>query len=384
MNNRNYDLLPASGAQWPKNKSGLGDVEFHSYGGVIYIDYKLKLQGEHMRYQKHIHQLFHTLTTLMIVMLASPVLMAQNIKPSVGASLVPPWPGDAGVIPESLKNQYVFVDLSTGDLVISYPENLDDPNGSQKRIAPLRIKTNNNVEPTLKCRIARDSDGNYRYEYQIGNGPSAKQEISYFAVAFNHSTATTVNSTGVWNGMIGAPPMVTNTLHIGANGKPEKLMIWMSRPGPEGSIQPGKMAASFQATSDLKPGFTTAYFAGSRPVGVDRELPTEVMDQLTPMIRPEVNSRSLLMIGPLFSDSTSKTTIAANYHVGISMLIRGGKELSSDSPFILEVLATLSDYIKSQGVSGTANEVVPNLNFSNKPAPGLETDILNAINLAFK
>src|SRR5262245_34963709 len=179
-----------------------------------------------------------------MVISAFSVSMAQTIKGAVGISMVPLWPAD-GNIPESLKQQYVFFEPSTGMLVVSYPERLENPDGSDKRTAPLRIPMNNNVEPTMTFNISRTQEGIYEYGYQVSNGPSAKQDISNVSIVINQSK-TMVDRFNNWNGLIGSAPLTPQVLLI-SNGKAEKLMIWISR--PEGNIRPGRTLSSFHATS---------------------------------------------------------------------------------------------------------------------------------------
>jgi hypothetical protein len=86
----------------------------------------------------------------------------------------PAWPPD-GNIPEMLQNNYVFLGPRMGEIVVSYPAVLDNPNQTGRRTFTFEL--HNQVEPTFTVQMAQGSNGVYAYDYLLRNGRSAKQSI---------------------------------------------------------------------------------------------------------------------------------------------------------------------------------------------------------------
>jgi hypothetical protein len=157
--------------------------------------------------------------------------------------------------------------------------------------------------------------------------------------------------------------------------------IEWSASGPNQLIPRGG-AQGFTVRSASAPGFTEVWARGK----VDRlyeehiaaALPGPVTDQLAHVITHSAQGRRVWTIGPWFPPDTPLATIVHNFQYGVSMLM-GHRLLDSDSPFVREMQAALTGYLES-GESATFFN--PNtIGFLSLAAPGLETEIANALRL---
>jgi len=142
---------------------------------------------------------------LTIVLLAS-IALAQQPDP-IGLSdfPVPAWPND-GIVPASMKDTYVFVDVPKNEYVIAYPENLgteafakDGPG----RMKISRYELLRNVAPAVSVAITPANASKLMYEYSVANGSPAKQSIdTWLLVLPEASNADTLKTPDGWFGII--------------------------------------------------------------------------------------------------------------------------------------------------------------------------------------
>ncbi|MGH9899036.1 MAG: hypothetical protein ACRD4L_09325, partial [Pyrinomonadaceae bacterium] len=233
---------------------------------------------------------------------------------------VPPWPAD-GNIPESQREQYVFYEKSSESYVVSYPEKLVKPDGSDQRMTPIKFSLGNGVKPVISTQI-EEKNGVYNYTYQIQNEPSARLAINSIALVVNSESKVDVTGPpSSWSGGKSFPTSVARQLAIpGQMGG--SFVSWYGQ--PEGEIISGNRGPDFQISSNFKPGFTTVYLQGGPATRFDSELPREVVDQLTPLISFEKDHAIILTFGPVYSETTSKTYIASTFRTGIISLVGRG------------------------------------------------------------
>ena len=132
--------------------------------------------------------------SIILVLLVTTALFAQQTD-VVGLTdfPVPPWP-ENGVVPASMKDNYVFVDLAKNEYVVAYPENLGTE--TYAKDGPGRLKINRyellrNVAPVVSVSITAAA-GKYKYAYTVENGSSAKQSIDQCIMALPAEAASDI------------------------------------------------------------------------------------------------------------------------------------------------------------------------------------------------
>jgi len=310
---------------------------------------------------------------------------------------VPVWPAD-GNIPDSLPKQYVFYEPSTNSYVISYPERLANPSGQDQRTAPIRVALNDGVEPTVSVRMRREDDV-YSYVYQVRNGGQAKVAINYVSFIVDPRSTTTFLGAPSWTGSKAGSAHGRQLALPGAHAGSHMSLFGQ----PDGAIAPGAGIDDFRISSDFRPGFTTAYFQGGDAPHVDEELPSEVLNQLAPLLDRQWNSRQFLTFGPMFSASDPKARVAENFREGINQLVglgavrvREGQGLPAwseiksrivhqrpmldeSSPFVREAVAKLHAYL-----TAPADKPFAWTDVRATPANPLETEVATALALAMR
>ena len=285
----------------------------------------------------------------------------------------PAWPPD-GNIPERLQNNYVFLGPRTGEIVVSYPAVLDNPNQTGRRTFTFEL--HNQVEPTFTVQMAQGSNGVYAYDYLLRNGRSAKQSIRTWSFVGPVDDAGFSVSRQGWSAMK-TPTARLQQIALPNVSQGGSAVIFYAGDGNE--IPPGGSLDAFRVTSTYAPGFTTAFVKSGSVFDLPSELPTAVGDQVGVLAKPQWDSRAVVILGPRFATGSSTQAIAADFHIGISRLIQTGA-LSGDSPFVKAALAALATSIESGG-SSTVGEIVRLLP---KPSPGLEGEIATAMQISPK
>lgn len=296
-------------------------------------------------------------------------------------SPVPPYPA-SGVVPPALDEQYVFKDLATGDLVLSYPPDLlgtDVPvsgvmeGGRVKQIVYLP----NKVDPFIYVTIGK-ADNELVYGYAVTNRAGSKQPIVRWGI---DSSATTAFTTGI------AEPATGQMVRSPAGWQCSRqgaLAQWAS---VSGSIASGETREDFAIRSNLKPGFVLAFASSSAdsslPVG---EVPAAVAKQIE-ALRPFAMDRQLaLTIGPKYSASTPESAVVSDFLSGVEILVRN-RYLSEDSPLVQQLHTQLEAYLRSLNVAPNAPaDEVPrfSLQLTSKPQNNLERQIVDALRVSLE
>ncbi|MFB3906504.1 MAG: hypothetical protein ACE15E_23935 [Acidobacteriota bacterium] len=321
-------------------------------------------------------------STVAVVLAFGPIVVGQRAQ----LFPVPIYPPD-GQIPAVHDKQYVFLDAATRDLVVSYPSSLEGGSaGEPESRKLLKIELATHVAPDVAVSVSRSSAGGYIYRYLIRNRQVARQEITRWYLSIPKPNAPNYPAkaselpfprdlSGQWD-----------FRHFG-HAPGQWAARWERKPGT-GPLRPGGESLEFGVESDLKPGFTTAFFQGpSADLAVPPGLPKEVLEQLSRFQQLRYNSHPLLTIGPMFRSQTPPVAIAGELHVGVSRFVRSGR-LNGASPYIMELLSALQQYI-DQAVSraekleeGQPLEPVPMPSLRSKPSSPEETEINNMFRLA--
>lgn len=302
---------------------------------------------------------------VLILVMAVPGF-AQKVATGV-MSPVPLWPPD-GNIPDDMKDQFVFLDLSKGQVVVSYP----DPQAPGGRVM-LRFDRHDQAEPIIASAVALEEGGLYRYEYTIRNGISAKKKLKNWSLLVG-SGAGLKATHAVWNASSESSPGSQP-----GSIRPELLLKW-SAPSA-GEIERGDGRAGFELRSTLKPGLTIA-FAQSVALSeytdaVAPKLPKAVVEQLSKVINIHWDTSQAMTVGPKFAPQDPIKLIALDFHRALNKLSVLGP-LKADSPFVAGALRELTSFIQ------TPIETSLRLDFLNRAAPGLESEIAAAMKLSLQ
>jgi hypothetical protein len=291
---------------------------------------------------------------------------------------VPAWPAD-GTIPPALKNKYVFVDLEKNEYVLAYPSNLGTPAFDKDGPAPLKISRYEllrNVDPDVVVEVTRAGAAKTKYAYTVTNRMAAKQSIDqWLLVVPLQAAGDSISHPAGWFSILqkGRKFKLKNPEWI----RDGAAAVWSFGQDAE-VIKPGGTKKGFDIESNLKPGFTIAYFSKAESVaatvGASGNIPKAVKDQLDSLLTIEYNSRTVLTIGPKFDKAVDDHTVAQDFVEGIASLSRSGA-LDSNSEFVKTTLNEL------KGISpGTASPV----KLTAQARTPMETEVSNALKAALR
>ena len=286
---------------------------------------------------------------------------------------VPAYP-DNGEISEELRLRLVFLDVETGELVLSFPPGPDfeklDPetameNGRIKDRAPLRIATC----PSLSVAIYPSGDPQSRghvYHYRLHNRRQARQSIGWMVLPIPLTQETLPVRDLVapygwhvphWDGpkegeflqrRLGA---MTFSWGDAYRERMRRAMIrrrvrWF---GVLSEIEPGNTLDTFMLTTEARPGIVRAYIQAGSDSDSHRMNWTEAIgEQLQPFHYIENNSLSIATIGPQYLPNMDRRRIASSFVNRLEDLIRNG-EVSGESMFIQEVVQGLEAVVEGDG-----------------------------------
>jgi hypothetical protein len=301
-----------------------------------------------------------------------PVARAQ--QGSIEMSPVPFWPPTAEHL-EQRPGQFVFFDPVTREWVVSYPEDMTAPQTSQK--VEVRFGRASEVKPVVSAHVERRADGSYSYSYVVQNDASARNPVARWTLLVpvgDESFRATHANWGASRNEAGNPTV----LNPGARRLAE--LHW-TPPNANALLRAGDTVGPFSITSSFPPGFTVIAAKGriSREYTpeIAASLPPAAAAQLSPFLEPAWDSAIRITLGPWFHPDESIATIAANFQYGMSVLV-DQQALDANSVFVKSALSAFETYLASDA----ATVLDPNrMDFLSKAAPGLETEIANALRL---
>lgn len=322
----------------------------------------------------------HLLYSLGLLVLFSGVAGAQQSGIQTSFSPIPIWPSD-GSIPQELEDWYVYLDPGAGQIVLNYPEGLDQP-GFERQTAIQKVERfnlNNQVDALIVATV-QENKGQLSYRYRIENSKKARQSISSIKlVTPTLRDADSISEPTHWAKDV--HPAYFSALPMGIGQTPGTMLSW-SVDGQ--GVVPGSEQGGFQINSVLTPGFVWAYVQNGMPFSLPSDTPSSVLKQAAPMFQLGNNSQSVLTIAPKFFPGTDKLRIVADFHFGINHLLRNG-QLNPDSPAIRGSLEVLEQYLEAaqQADNVPLDEWVgPPLVFNVAVQEGLEKEIVNALRLS--
>jgi hypothetical protein len=300
-------------------------------------------------------------------------LWAQN-EPAktVMLSPVPLYPLD-GIIPPELRNEEVYLDTKTWDLIV--PSAITDENLPQNGEAnaggkEYRIRLANHVRPEIRSKLTLGEKELFQYQYTVRNMMASRDCINKWLLVVPRPDAPNP-ALPVSPDPVAEPPGWEHEYYAASPG------VWTIKfetNADDAQIRPNAMVV-FTIKSTAMPGVTRAYFQG----GVKNEpfptgLSARAIEKIALCYGLEFNSVAVEMIGPKYPPQIPKIIIAGDYHSEISRLVNEGI-LKENSHFIQEVLSTLDEYIRSQDIESEVAFIPP----KHMPDLGLERDILEAL-----
>lgn len=306
-------------------------------------------------------------------------------------SPIPLYPGN-GVIPQELAANLVFFDPQKGNLVVSYPYNIDDataaPSSGPRK--EFRVELKKQVNAMLYVAFGKNSSGQTTYSYNVVNKSDAKQDVGSVSLAIP-SPGSNLPRTAVSRDLVDqASPAITGSGGWDAAALPADkgvVQVRWSKTGEHG-VAAGSTAGGFAVASVLRPGFMFATVRGlsAGPELTDIQAPARVHEALTALDESGYNQQTVLTLGPQFPGSANRVAIAANFLEGISVLTQH-RYMDAQSPFVKETIASLRRYLAGTalGIDGPAADYVgPSLALQSKASAGLEAQIAEAMKISLQ
>jgi len=299
---------------------------------------------------------------------------AQGVN--VRISPVPPWPGEFGDFSRFPADQYVFMDYRAGEWVAYFPEDMNRPQISRK--IQLRFGSHAEIKAAINAHVERLADGSYSYTVQNGLKARSPIERWVMAVPMNDSLLQAVHPS--W-GSARKGTRIVPLMNPGAVGPNRMVELEWVAPNANSFVAAGGAAASFSLVGSYRPGFTMYAARGRATREFDAQLaaslPKPVADQLLLAMSPAWDSQRQVTLGPWFPPNAPLLYVAANFRYGITRLTHF-RLLDHNSPFVTGAVSTLGSYIES----GADTFLDPErMEFLSSAAPGLESEIANAIRL---
>lgn len=334
-------------------------------------------------------------TLVFVILLMASISFAQQKEdPGLTDFPLPAWPAN-GVIPPDLRDRYVFIDLLRGEYVLAFPDNLGTPAFKKDpgQLETRRFQLQRNVEPAVSVAITTSAPSKYKYEYTITNGSASKNWIDQWNIVLpEQGGSATIAQPTNWLSFMQTGRAFTvknpNWIRTGSsvfwfNGKASGSVV-VGEAQPEGAILPGTSKGGFVLETELRPGFTVAYFRRSVGIGgPDPGYPLEVRKQVEPLLRLEYNSRTVLTIGPKFDKNSHSFMIVSDFVEGISVLTRTGA-LDANSQFVKTTLNELNQYIAAVRAENRELDKVtgPPITLTAQPRTPVESEVLRALKVS--
>jgi hypothetical protein len=288
-----------------------------------------------------------------------------------GFSPVPIWPQN-GIVPDTLRQQYVFLDPSTNEVVLSVPEDWTAPdNGIRKQV---RFTLRNGTDPFVSVHV-QPSAGRFTYQYSVGNGAHARQALDSFGL-FVPADPRILTSHAVWK----IDQIATSRSSQLPQPNPERLVELRWSASSAAAVPKNSSVYGFEVVSTAKPGFVTSVAEGRveklLPKSLAESLPEAAKVQLNEVLQPQWDGRLQLTLGPKFQPGTPQLIIAADFYTGIQRLTKR-KILNATSPFVTSTLQMLDAFIQSGGQASLSAAAIN----TGSAQPGIEQEVSTALKL---
>ncbi|MBZ5728470.1 MAG: hypothetical protein LAP87_26245 [Acidobacteriia bacterium] len=243
-----------------------------------------------------------------------------------------------GKIPEDLRTESVFLNPETQELLV-----VTDRAGAIAN--PIAFQLHNQAIPSVISKITIVPSGGYLYEYVIGSSTRSRGPMEKWSLLIAaEDPLFSCELPPAWR------VETENTLMVeraASKHAPLRYVHFVAGAGAE--IGPGTAKNGLRVRSSNLPGYVTAFARSKvdRPFSAQAvlNLPEAARAKLSVATSPEWDSQLRLVIGPRFLPGTDTIAIAASFHYAIQYFLNQ-KELSPDSGFVKDALASLTAYIE--------------------------------------
>ena len=228
------------------------------------------------------------------------------------------------------------------------------------------------------AHVERLADGAYAYSYVVNNSRPAALPIESWKLRVAQEDRSVQTSLTGWD------VARSKTAIVSAFPGPfQYTWVEFTAMRPEALIPENGSQGPFTIRSDSAPGLTEFWARGKiiRPYdpSMAAGLPKKLAEELARTAEGAFRGVAVLTIGPWFPPGTSLKMIVSNFQSGINRLTHY-RELDHNSPFVAATLATLESFQRSGETAAFFQ--VNGLDFLSLAAPGLETEVANALRLA--
>ncbi len=279
-------------------------------------------------------------------------LLAYGQVPShIVMSPVPIWSQSSALQAPPAGQTAAFFDTAANQLVLVSSDAL----GSARQV---RWDIPNATKAAVSFSI-QSGPGGVAYTYALTDDPQALQRSKQLSILTPASdTGLESGASGSWqySAVDSGLPDRTSAVNMGT-------MRWVR--WRDASSGKGKIAgARFTMQSPYLPGFADAFVEGQvdNPITADAlaNLPPQIGGQAKQFLQPGIGSAPYIILAPLFRPGTSKHVIAANYHYGISALMRSSA-LGSAPAYSQQLLQSLGAFLNAGATGAIAlPSVAPN------------------------
>jgi hypothetical protein len=326
-----------------------------------------------------------SIAVLVAIVASSMALNGQRPKVPIGAqplmSTLPIWPTD-GVVPPELAGRFVFLEVATGDLVVSYPSGLQGGGavGPDSRTT-FRVRLPRHVQPFLGVNVAALGDGRFAYTYRVRNGVAASDPITRW-----HLDVSTLADLGAEHAQKWQASMTVrepDSERLASFNAGAHVVHWSAPSAPTsgqpGPIGPGETSTGFKVISRSRPGFVSAYFQGGE-ITAESEvaIPETVRRQLALATTLDATTWRVQTLGPKYPPDMTAGQVASDLLADMGTL-HTRKLLSDQSPFFKEVLSVLDQVV---GAPQAWEEGMPEVALTTRSTGPMENELALAVRLA--
>lgn len=269
-----------------------------------------------------------------------------------------------------LRGQYIYRDKETAELVIAFPVDQDNPDSALKI---YRYLPQNQVRGFLTVSINRTSQGRFHYQYTLANRKGAKEEIEVWFLVGPDSSAEVEADPSNW-GFLRIRNMSESAV---ASLLPGNWLYWSVGGVRRMMIPAGGSPKEFGLTSNFLPGLASAYVQGGEPMSSDGDLPSEVEEQLAPLLTKEQDNQVILTICPKFDPGLDKAVIAKTWQRQIQE-VRDVLD-TEEKGFYEHVSSIARACADAKGICLTAEAKA----FLKSPRQGMSSEIAKAFLITF-
>ncbi len=260
---------------------------------------------------------------------------------------LPAWSSYRNAQSLNQKNEYLFYDKQSDEVVVYFPELLNDLSSESKDWIEFRWQPQFLVSPVITATVRPVSAQWYEYNYRVLNNATAKREIGWFTLVAPITDTDLSFSHPTWSGFGSKPTAGSGaaqaaTLNSKLLRDPNNLgrfIGWFAKDSTQ-AIQPKGALEGFTIRSRSLPGIITAYANSDNALRINVLIPPAIHSQIIPFLAPERNFKAVATIGPKFQVQSQPAMIAKDFQQVLDFLFGQGC-LVSESPFMQEVLAIL-------------------------------------------